>query len=137
MLLLSAPEAEKQLTWGIIMKTLKFAVLGLALGSVASVADDCVAPEAPQISEGEESSLEQMLAAQKAVKEFQAANLAYMGCLEPKLAAAEAAAAAGEDEAVEEYRIIQETYNAAVSKEEEVADKFNTEIRDYKAANPG
>ena len=31
----------------------------------------------------------------------------------------------------------QETYNAAVSMEEEVAGKFNTEIRDYKTANPG
>ena len=30
-----------------------------------------------------------------------------------------------------------ETYNAAVSKEEEVAGQFNTEIREYKAANPG
>ena len=53
---------------------------------------ECVAPDAPSISEGEESTLEQMLASQKAVKEFQAANLEYMSCLEPKLTAAEAAA---------------------------------------------
>ena len=102
-----------------------------------SSAQDCVAPEAPQVLEGEESTLEQMLETQKAVKTFQEANLAYMNCLEPQLAAAEAEAKEGLEGAVERYTQIQETYNAAVSKEEEVAGKFNTEIRDYKTANPG
>ena len=100
------------------MKSLKFALLGLALGSTVSMADDCVAPDAPSISEGEESTLEQMLASQKAVKEFQAANLAYMGCLEPLLTAAETTAKEGQEGAVENYKKIQETYNAAVSREE-------------------
>lgn len=118
------------------MKSLKFALLGLALGSTVAMAEDCVAPDAPSISEGEESTLEQMLASQKAVKEFQAANLEYMSCLEPKLTAAEAAAKEGQEGAVESYQKIQETYNAAVSREEEVATKFNNEIRDYKTANP-
>jgi len=119
------------------MKKLQFALLTLALGSAVSMAEDCTAPAAPQVPEGEDSSLEQMLAAQKSVKEFQAANVAYMTCLEPKLTAAEAAVKAGEEGAAEQYRKIQETYNAAVSKEEEVAGKFNTEIRDYKTAHPG
>ena len=30
-----------------------------------------------------------------------------------------------------------DAYNAAVSAEEDVAGRFNTEIREYKAANPG
>ena len=119
------------------MKNLKFVLLGLALGSAVSMADDCVAPAAPQILEGEDSSLEQMLATQKAVKEFQGANLAYMNCLEPMVTAAEAAVTAGEEGAAETLQKIQETYNAAVSREEEVAGKFNTEIRDYKTAHPG
>ena len=118
------------------MKIFKIAVLGLALGSAGSMANDCVAPAQPEIPEGEDSSLEQMLAGQKAVKTFQAANLAYMSCLEPQLAEAEAAAKAGAEGAVEKYTQLQETYNAAVSVEEEVAAKFNTEIRDYKSANP-
>ena len=121
------------------MKKLQLAVLGLALalGSVMSWADDCVAPDAPQVAEGEDSTLEQMLETQKSVKAFQEANLAYMSCLEPKLAAAEADAKEGNEGAADAYMQIQETYNAAVSKEEEVAGKFNTEIRDYKTANPG
>ena len=121
------------------MKKLQLAALGLALslGSGMSLAEDCVAPDAPQIAEGEDSTLEQMLATQKAVKAFQEANLAYMACLEPQLTAAEAAAKEGEEGAADAYMKIQETYNAAVSREEEVAGKFNTEIRDYKTANPG
>lgn len=120
------------------MTNLKCVLLGfgLALASTLSVAQDCVAPDAPDIAEGEDSSLEQMLSAQKAVKEFQAANLIYMGCLEPMLAAAAAAAKEGDEGAVKKYETIQATYNDAVSREEAVADKFNTEIRDYKTANP-
>lgn len=119
------------------MTKLKYAVLGLALCSTVSMAEDCVAPPVPTIAEGEESTLEQMLASQKDVKAFQTANLAYMSCLEPQLTAAEAAAKEGQEGAVEAYQKIQETYNAAVSREEEVAGKFNSEIRDYKTANPG
>jgi hypothetical protein len=121
------------------MKTFQLAGLGLALamGSVMSSAEDCVAPDAPQVAEGEDSTMEQMLATQKAVKTFQEANLAYMACLDPKLAAAEAEAKEGKEGAADAYMQIQETYNAAVSQEEEVAGKFNTEIRDYKTANPG
>lgn len=119
------------------MKNLRLALLGLALSSAATLADDCVAPTAPDIREGEESTMEQMLETQKAVKAFQAANLDYMSCLEPQLTAAEAAAKEGTEGAAEQYMKLQETYNAAVSKEEEVAGKFNAEIRDYKSANPG
>jgi len=118
------------------MKSMTFALAGLILGSTVSIADDCVAPAKPAIPDGGSSSLEQMLAGQKAVKEFQAANLAYMSCLEPKLAAAEADVSAGTEGAAETYQQLQTTYNAAVSAEEEVAGQFNTEIRDYKAANP-
>ncbi|MEM8563653.1 MAG: hypothetical protein AAGF57_15560 [Pseudomonadota bacterium] len=109
----------------------------LVLSSTASLAEDCVAPEAPTLIEGEESSMEQMLEAQKAVKAFQTANLAYMDCLAPQLDAAEADAKEGVEGAVERYSEIQQSYNDAVSREEAVAEKFNTEIRDYKAANPG
>jgi len=53
-------------------------------------------------------------------------------------AAETAAQEASEDNksaAKETYADLVETYNAAVSVEEEVAGQFNTEIREYKAAN--
>jgi hypothetical protein len=123
------------------MKLLKTAVVGLALYSASTLAEDCVAPDAPQIPDGATSTMEQMLAGQKAVKAFQAANIEYMGCLESGLSAAEAALkdAAEDDQpaAKTKYDSAVEAYNSAVSKEEEVAGQFNTEIREYKAANPG
>ena len=119
----------------------KIAVLiaGMVFAAGAA-AEDCTAPEAPSLPDGGSSTMEQMLEGQKAVKTFQAANLEYMGCLEAKFTAAEDAAKKGSDEekaaAQEVYNESMNAYNAAVTKEEEVAGQFNTEIREYKAANP-
>lgn len=120
-----------------MMNLLKLAILGLALGSTFSVASDCVKPDKPTVPDGASASLEDMLNGQKAVKSFQAANMDYMKCLEEAHNAAEAAAPdRSEDEKKAAWDKFEETYNAAVSQEEEVAGQFNTEIREYKAANP-
>ncbi len=122
------------------MTIIRTALLGLALVAPLATADDCVSPEVPQLPDGATSTMEQMLAGQKAVKAFQAANLEYMGCLEAGLNAAEQAVkSASEDgkaDAEAAYDKAVDAYNAAVSREEEVAGQFNTEIREYKAANP-
>lgn len=117
------------------MNMIKYSALALALGSTSALAADCEMPAAPSLPDGASSSMEQMLEGQKAVKAFQAANLDYMKCLEPVMAAATAAVEAGEDGAAERYKTLEEQYNGAVSVEEEVAGQFNTEIREYKAAN--
>ncbi len=123
------------------MNRIKLSALGLALLSSASFAGDCKQPAAPELPDGTKSSMEQMLEGQKAVKAFQTANLEYMGCLEKEFTAAEAASKEGSDEekaaAMEKHGKAVDAYNAAVSKEEEVAGEFNTQIRAYKAANPG
>ncbi len=119
------------------MNYLKLAVLGLALGSAGAFANDCEAPQVPALPDGASSSMDDMLTGQKAVKTFQAANLEYMSCVDEQIKAAEQAA--GEEpsaEATEAVGALQEQYNAAVSQEEELAGQFNTEIREYKAANP-
>lgn len=118
------------------MINFKIAALGLALGSTVSWADNCTMPAVPELPDGTSSTMEQMLAGQKAVKTFQAANLEYMGCLEPGLAQAQVNVKGGDETAMETYQQLQESYNAAVSMEEEVAGEFNTQIRAYKAANP-
>ena len=124
------------------MKTIQYTVLALALGSSAGMAGDCSGPDTPSLPDGATASMEDMLAGQKAVKAYQAANLEYMGCLEKEFTAAEAAALESDSEddkqaAQETYQKAVDAYNAAVSQEEEVAGQFNTEIREYKAANPG
>lgn len=118
------------------MKMIKYTALALALGSTSALAADCEQPAAPELPDGSTSSMEEMLAGQKAVKAFQSANLAYMQCLEPTLTAAEAAVKEGAEGAEEQYKAIEATYNAAVSQEEQVAGQFNAEIGEYKAANP-
>ena len=84
--------------------------------------------------------MEQMIAGQKAVKTFQAANIEYMGCLEKAFNEAAAAAkdATGDAQAAAQaqHDTAEAAYNNAVSKEEEVAGQFNSAIRAYKAANP-
>ena len=122
------------------MNKIAVIVAGMVFATGAA-AEDCTAPEAPSLPDGGSSTMEQMLEGQKAVKAFQAENLEYMGCLEARFTAAEEAAKKGSDEekaaAQEEYTEAMNAYNAAVTKEEEVAGQFNTEIREYKAANPG
>jgi hypothetical protein len=119
------------------MNTIKLALLSLSLASTVSLAGECTGPEMPTMPDGGTSSMEQMLAGQKSVKEFQTVNLEYMACLEPQITAARAELEAGDASAEDKIKQLEETYNDAVSKEEEVAGQFNTEIREYKAANPG
>ncbi|MCB1678616.1 MAG: hypothetical protein KDI16_08035 [Halioglobus sp.] len=123
------------------MNRVKLAVLSLVLGSGVSLAGECVRPEVPSLPDGGSASMEDMLAGQKAVKTFQTANLEYMSCLERDMKKAEEATLKGSKDEMEaaqsNYQAAVERYNAAVSQEEEVAGQFNTEIREYKAANPG
>ncbi len=118
------------------MKFFNIAIVGLALSSASAFAADCAAPAVPELPDGASASMEQVLKGQKAVKAFQAANLEYMSCLEPGMTAAQTAIDEGTEGAAEKYEEIQSSYNAAVSAEEGVAGQFNTEIREYKAANP-
>jgi len=121
------------------MNKIKLALLALtlSLGSTVSIAGDCVPPQAPTVPDGAAATMEQMLAGQKAVKTFQTANIEYMACLEPQIAAAQAEVEAGSEDALAATKELEERYNDAVSVEEAVAGQFNTEIRAYKAANPG
>ena len=74
------------------MKTIKSTLLALALVATPALALDCDMPEAPTMPDGASSTMEDMLAGQKAVKAFQAANIDYMSCVENAMNAAEAAA---------------------------------------------
>lgn len=120
------------------MNLWKIAVLSMVLGNTYAVAE-CAKPDAPTLPNGATSAMEDMLAGQKAVKAFQAANIEYMGCLEAAFNAAEktAQSSKGDEKTAAQatYDESIDAYNAAVSQEEEVAGQFNTEIRDYKAAN--
>lgn len=121
------------------MKILAHVILVAAMSGAYAHAD-CSAPEEPKIPDGANASMQDMLAGQESVKTFQSANMEYMKCLEAAFADAEKAAKDAEDKteaakAMATYSQAVEAYNAAVSKEESVAGEFNTQIREYKAAN--
>lgn len=124
------------------MKKLSCALILAMSGAVAAA--ECENPDAPELPDGAKASMEEMIAGQKAVKAFQEANIEYMNCLKEVFTAAEALVKEGKAKTAEEIAEAQKTYeenveafNAAVSVEESVAGQFNTEIREFKAANPG
>ena len=47
------------------MKAIKFTALALALGSTSVLAEDCAAPQAPELPDGASATMEQLLAGQK------------------------------------------------------------------------
>lgn len=96
----------------------------------------CDAPAAPSVPDGEGASLEDMIGAQTEIKTFQASNADYLACVDAQMVAEQNLVDEGDEGAQERYALAAANYNAAVSREEQVAADFNTAIRAYKAANP-
>jgi len=118
------------------MKGLRILLATLALGSTAAMAEECAAPAAPaEMPDGATANEEQMITWLTGFKEYQGANLEYMNCLDPQISAAATAASAEDasDATKAKVKELEDAYNAAVSVEEELAGKFNTEIREFKA----
>ena len=101
-----------------------------------ATAQACDMPVAPPTLDGGSATLEDMIAAQGEVKAFQAANEEYLECVDDLMAAEKASVSEGDKSAEERFALAAADYNAAVSREEQVAADFNTAIRAYKAANP-
>lgn len=121
------------------MNLIKPSLFCLALVSSAAFAEDCAIPEVPALPDGATAGEQEMLAGQTAVRAYQAANTAYRVCLDEKMEPAEQAALGDESDPALTNAIatLNNQYNASVAAEEEIANKFNTELRAYKAANPG
>lgn len=124
------------------MKISTPAIILVATLAAAQVRADCDAPDEPRIPDGAQASMQEMLDAQESVQTFQSANMDYLRCLEAAFAGYEKAAQEAEKKteaakAMAAYSETVEAYNAAVAKEESVAEEFNTQIGEFRAANPG
>lgn len=113
-----------------------FAILTFSLPVWA----ECNAPAQPELPDGASASMEEMLGGQKSVKAFQEANTTYRKCVEADIAAAKTAGESAETDAAraaaaKTHSAAIERFNAAVAAEEAVAGEFNTQVREYKAAN--
>jgi hypothetical protein len=102
---------------------------------------DCAPPTSDatfHMPDGSKATLQEMLAAKQAVKDYNAAVEAFNSCLNLEQDAA--IAARGENITKEERKQINdeytERYNRELAKLQTVADQLNTEIRAYKTAHP-
>jgi hypothetical protein len=97
----------------------------------------CTYPTEPtDLPDGNTATLEQMVAAQKTVKEFDQAIGAYTACLKLEHEA-ELAKSPGlsEDKKKDLDRVLAQKHDAAIAADEALAARFNEQVRAYKAKN--
>jgi len=112
-----------------------------AVCSTSAWAGDCDKPNTPTVPNGAKADMETMLEGKKAISAFQTSNSEYLGCLNKDIEAQKSKIAEGGDEsdiakAKKEFEKLTEKYNEAVDAEEQLANKFNSAIREFKQANP-
>jgi hypothetical protein len=117
------------------MKLLPAMACTVALAAGAAYAD-CPYPAAPaKIPDGATATLEEMLAGQKAVKEYEKAINDYNACIDKALE--DDIAKAGDQlkpqQKADMQKIEAQKHNAAVDQLQSVADRFNEQIKVFKA----
>ena len=120
------------------MKTPKLAVLAACACLAAPLAGaDCAYPQKPaQLPDGNTASLEEMIAGQKAVRQFDADVTSFTKCLDDA-AAKELADPNLTEEQRKQIKARQaQQNNAAVDEVSELAARFNDQLRAYKARQP-
>ena len=115
------------------------ALLLLASLAASSAYADCNYPKAPAaIPDGKSAALEEMLAANKAVKAYNAEMETYLGCIKKEVeeSMARQNETLSEDQKRQMTAVWQQRNNAAVDELESVAARLNEQIRAYKAQHP-
>jgi fumarate hydratase class II len=116
--------------------TLASLILAATMSVVGTAMAECVYPEAPDaIPDGNTASQDEMVAAMKSLKDYDAAVNAYLSCLEMETQARieEGGDDLTEDQ-VNQIRAIQvKKHNAAVEALETRATQFNEQVRAFKA----
>ena len=106
-------------------------VAALAAGSANAA---CTYPKSPEkIPDGGTATLEEMIAAQRGVKQFDADITAYQNCLETEFNdAMSKETSLTEEQKKERRKIVDQKMNAAVDEAQGLADRLNAQIRVYK-----
>jgi hypothetical protein len=109
-------------------------VLGLLLAAAAQA--ECNYPKEPgNLPDGATATQDQMVEGMKAVKEYNNQVTAYLSCLEQEMnARVEAAGPDAPAEQIEQIRAIHtKRHNAAVDALEQTANRFNEQVKTFKA----
>ena len=115
--------------------TLLFCSSFLLFASQAHAEIDCAIPAPPIIPDGNVASEDELIAAQKALKTFQASLVDYRNCLADVQEALKVEVGEGEKSAlvIDKEKALVDAYNDSVTHEETAANEFNTAVRAFKA----
>jgi hypothetical protein len=119
------------------MKAL-IAAAGLAALMAGPVYADCPYPAAPaKIPDGNTASLSEMVTVKQQVADYDAAISVYLACIkqEHEDAVAKAGDKLNNKQKEDLERIETQRHNAAVTQLQSIADRFNEQVRVYKAKN--
>jgi hypothetical protein len=120
------------------------ATAATALLSAGTAYADCSYPTPPDhLPDGNTATLQEMVEAQKAVKEYDKAINAYIACIQlERNDAVGKIAKPGEKQTPEQKkamddmeRVEVQKHNAAIDQLQSVADRFNEQVKVYKAKN--
>ncbi len=117
------------------MKALFAMALTTAL-TAAPVRADCPYPAAPdKLPDGSSATLEEMVAGQKAVRAYDKAINDYVSCIDGEL---NAAIAKGGDQLKPQQKadmqhVEAQKHNAAIDQLQSIADRFNEQVKVFKA----
>ena len=120
------------------------ATAALALLAAGTANADCSYPAPPaKLPDGNTATLEEMVAGQKAVKEYDKAINAYVACIQLERNDAVSKVAKPGDKPTPEQkkamddmeRMEVQKHNAAIDQLQSVADRFNEQVKVYKAKN--
>lgn len=101
----------------------------LLIAFSGSAMAECVNASAPIVPDGNVASKDELIAAQKALKEFQSNLVEYRECLE-----GQKIAEPGEDEAaLQKNAALDAAYDASVDAESLAAEEFNAAVRAFKS----
>jgi hypothetical protein len=118
------------------MKALSALALTTAALLAAPAFADCPYPAAPtKIPDGKTATLEDMLAGQKTINEYQKAINTYTACIDKELADAEAKAGDSlkPQQKADMEKVETQKHNAAIDQLQNIADRFNEQVKVFKA----
>jgi hypothetical protein len=114
------------------MTRLTLALIALAASGAAQAA--CIYPRAPdRVPDGSTATYEEMAAAQKQVQQFNDDINAYNACLDLEMVTLEKSGAYDENRLMELRAMQAKKNNAAVDEVQALADRFNEQLRIFKA----
>ena len=104
--------------------------------SVTPAFADCAYPAAPaKIPDGATATLQEMLDGQKAVQAYDKAINEYVACIDKEVAdnLAKAGDKVTPEQKADMQKVEMQKHNAAIDQEQSVADRFNEQVKVFKA----